>query len=596
MARTSSETGKTRFLPASVSGFLRRRAIETAGLVVMAAGVALVAAVLSFSPNDPSLNKAVDGPIANFMGSMGAIVADLGLQSIGAGAILPGLILLSWGYRVAAGKQIGALWLRVAILPLALLLVAAGVAGIAPPEGWSLRAGLGGYLGQFALGELHGLVTKTGLQVDFLALSLPIGFIGVAALIYVFGFSFSEWRSGGQFALRGAKASGRAASRGAAASFSAGKGITSTIQRQFSARKPRLEPRIPELRVTPGHQAVTPEAPGRADSTFTPRTQENTAADDLVAPRTARTRPGRRASAARQTTLNLVPDGDFELPSLDLLELPIVADKGIEQSKESLEANAKLLMGVLQDFGVHGDILKVRPGPVVTLYELEPAPGIKSSRVIGLADDIARSMSAVSVRIAVVPGRNVIGIELPNAQRETVYLRELLASESYERTSSKLTLVLGKDISGAPIMADLSRMPHLLIAGTTGSGKSVAINTMILSLIYRLTPDECRFIMIDPKMLELSVYDDIPHLLAPVVTEPGKAVMALRWTVKEMENRYRNMSELGVRNIASYNQRLAETRRKGKHLTRKVQTGFDPDTGKPMIEEHELDLKPLPLI
>ncbi|MCZ6885655.1 MAG: DNA translocase FtsK 4TM domain-containing protein, partial [Alphaproteobacteria bacterium] len=320
MARTSSETGKTRFLPASVSGFLRRRAIETAGLVVMAAGVALVAAVLSFSPNDPSLNKAVDGPIANFMGSMGAIVADLGLQSIGAGAILPGLILLSWGYRVAAGKQIGALWLRVAILPLALLLVAAGIAGIAPPEGWSLRAGLGGYLGQFALGELHGLVTKTGLHVDFLALGLPIGFIGVAALIYVFGFSFSEWRSGGQFALRGAKASGRAASRGAAASFSAGKGITSTIQRQFSARKPRLEPRIPELRVTPGHQAVTPEAPGRADSTFTPRTQENTAADDLVAPRAARTRPGRRASAARQTTLNLVRDDDFELPSLDLLE------------------------------------------------------------------------------------------------------------------------------------------------------------------------------------------------------------------------------------------------------------------------------------
>jgi S-DNA-T family DNA segregation ATPase FtsK/SpoIIIE len=233
---------------------------------------------------------------------------------------------------------------------------------------------------------------------------------------------------------------------------------------------------------------------------------------------------------------------------------------------------------------------------VVTLYELEPAPGIKSSRVIGLADDIARSMSAVSVRIAVVPGRNVIGIELPNVRRETVYLRELLSSEGYERTASKLTLVLGKDIGGAPVMADLARMPHLLIAGTTGSGKSVAINTMILSLLYRLTPDECRFIMIDPKMLELSVYDDIPHLLAPVVTEPGKAVVALRWTVKEMENRYRMMSELGVRNIAGHNQRLGEARRKGEHLTRKVQTGFDPDTGKPMIEEQELDLKPLPLI
>jgi S-DNA-T family DNA segregation ATPase FtsK/SpoIIIE len=269
---------------------------------------------------------------------------------------------------------------------------------------------------------------------------------------------------------------------------------------------------------------------------------------------------------------------------------------GTEQSRESLQANARLLMGVLEDFGVQGKILKVRPGPVVTLYELEPAPGIKSSRVIGLADDIARSMSAVSVRIAVVPGRNVIGIELPNVRRETVFLRELLSSESYERTASKLTLVLGKDIGGAAVMADLTRMPHLLIAGTTGSGKSVAINTMILSLLYRLTPDECRFIMVDPKMLELSVYDDIPHLLTPVVTEPGKAVVALRWTVKEMENRYRAMSELGVRNITSFNQRLAELRRKGEPMIRPVHTGYDPDTGKPIMEEQELDLKPLPLI
>ncbi|MEE8284214.1 MAG: DNA translocase FtsK, partial [Alphaproteobacteria bacterium] len=281
---------------------------------------------------------------------------------------------------------------------------------------------------------------------------------------------------------------------------------------------------------------------------------------------------------------------------LDLLNQPAGDMSGTEQSRESLQANARLLMGVLEDFGVQGKILKVRPGPVVTLYELEPAAGIKSSRVIGLADDIARSMSAVSVRIAVVPGRNVIGIELPNVRRETVFLRELLSSESYERTASKLTLVLGKDIGGAPVMADLSRMPHLLIAGTTGSGKSVAINTMILSLLYRLTPDECRFILIDPKMLELSVYDDIPHLLAPVVTEPGKAVVALRWTVKEMENRYRAMSELGVRNIASFNQRLAELRRKGEPMIRPVHTGYDPETGRPIMEDQELDLKPLPLI
>jgi S-DNA-T family DNA segregation ATPase FtsK/SpoIIIE len=251
---------------------------------------------------------------------------------------------------------------------------------------------------------------------------------------------------------------------------------------------------------------------------------------------------------------------------------------------------------VLSDFGVRGSIVKVHPGPVVTLYELEPAPGTKSSRVIGLADDIARSMSAVSVRVAVVPGRNVIGIEMPNARRETVYLRELLAADAYEHAGAKLALVLGKDIGGQPIIADLARFPHLLVAGTTGSGKSVAINTMILSLLYRLPPDKCRFIMIDPKMLELSVYEGIPHLLTPVVTEPKKAVVALKWTVREMETRYRAMSKLGVRNIEGYNARLREAKKNGEILTRRVQTGFDPDTGKPIFEEQPIDLSELPYI
>jgi S-DNA-T family DNA segregation ATPase FtsK/SpoIIIE len=250
---------------------------------------------------------------------------------------------------------------------------------------------------------------------------------------------------------------------------------------------------------------------------------------------------------------------------------------------------------VLEDFGVHGEIVKVRPGPVVALYELEPARGTKSSRVIGLADDIARSMSAVSARIAVVTGRNVIGIELPNARREQVYLRELLASDAFE-TSHNLPLALGKDIGGAPVIVDLSRMPHLLIAGTTGSGKSVAINTMILSLLFRLTPDQCKFIMIDPKMLELSMYDDIPHLMSPVVTDPRKAVVALKWAVLEMEGRYRLMSQLGVRNIVGYNARLAEVRKKGETLSRRVQIGFDTETGRPVFEDQALDLEAMPLI
>jgi DNA segregation ATPase FtsK/SpoIIIE, S-DNA-T family len=253
------------------------------------------------------------------------------------------------------------------------------------------------------------------------------------------------------------------------------------------------------------------------------------------------------------------------------------------------------LESVLTDFGVKGEILKVWPGPVVTLYELEPAPGTKSSRVISLADDIARSMSAVSARVAVIPGRNVIGIELPNAQRARVYFRELLGSDSFEGIDG-LPLALGKDIGGTPIAVDLAKMPHLLIAGTTGSGKSVALNTMILSLLYRLTPEQCRLILIDPKMLELSVYEGIPHLLTPVVTDPRKAVVALKWTVREMEDRYRAMSQLGVRNIANYNTRLSEARRKGEVLMRKVQTGFDSESGKPVFEDQPLDLRPLPFI
>jgi len=315
-----------------------------------------------------------------------------------------------------------------------------------------------------------------------------------------------------------------------------------------------------------------------------------------IIPRKSAAAQGKRAARIGQRELDLGV-GEYQLPPLDILGLPSRISTGETKiDEEALEQNARLLETVLDDFGVKGQIVKVRPGPVVTLYELEPAPGTKSSRVIGLADDIARSMSAVSTRVATVPGRNVIGIELPNARRETVFLRELLSTRQYEDNRLGLPLALGKDIGGDPVIADLARMPHLLIGGTTGSGKSVAINTMILSLLYRLPPDRCRFIMIDPKMLELSVYQDIPHLLTPVVTEPRKAIVALKWVVREMEDRYRAMSSLGVRNIAGYNERLADAKRKGQILTRKVQTGIDPETRRPVLEDEEIDLTPLPFI
>ena len=301
--------------------------------------------------------------------------------------------------------------------------------------------------------------------------------------------------------------------------------------------------------------------------------------------------PGKRKQAA----LSLAT-GEYQLPALELLAEPVALKDTHRLTDEALEENARMLEAVLTDFGVKGRITAVRPGPVVTLYEFEPAAGVKSSRVISLSDDVARSMSAVAARIAVISGRNVIGIELPNQMRETVFLREMFASGDYEKARAPLTLALGKTIGGEPVMADLAKMPHLLVAGTTGSGKSVGLNTMILSLLYRMGPQQCRMIMIDPKMLELSVYDGIPHLLAPVVTDPRKAIVALKWAVREMEERYRKMSKMGVRGVEAFNDRVRKAKEKGEVLKRTVQTGFDRETGKPIYEDENLEFEVMPYI
>jgi len=370
--------------------------------------------------------------------------------------------------------------------------------------------------------------------------------------------------------------------------------------------------RVVEVRKTPAQQTHAPAliapapllvpTPSASPSMIRPATIAATVATTPAPAEAPITRPVASSGVAiskpfqiPQSTLSTVSGDTYEFPPRSLLqEAPL--SSGFVLTQEQLEQNAGHLESVLEDFGVRGEIIHVRPGPVVTLYEFEPAPGVKSSRVIGLADDIARSMSAVSARVAVVPGRNVIGIELPNAHRETVYFRELIDSPDFNRTAFKLPLCLGKTIGGEPVIAELAKMPHLLVAGTTGSGKSVAINTMILSLLYRLTPEECRLIMVDPKMLELSIYDGIPHLLTPVVTDPKKAVMALKWAVKEMEDRYRKMSKLGVRNIDGYNARAAAAREKGESFTTLVQTGFEKGTGEAIHQEQELDLTRMPYI
>jgi S-DNA-T family DNA segregation ATPase FtsK/SpoIIIE len=581
MASTSA--ANLPFVPREGAEFIKRRLMELAGAGLLLGALAMLLALLSYDPADPSANVATNAPPANLMGWTGAFVADWALKLTGLAALLLVILPGAWGARLIRHRPIARLWLKLIAIPAALSALAIAFA-LLPGE-----MGFGGIIGHVLLDRIAG---GTGLDRALLAFA-GLG-AGLALTYYALAYSVEEWRAGAERLFRMSGLLGRAAvalaGRIARSNLFAGRTAERRASRAAERRRTRIEPHLSD--------------DFAEDEPFEDPLEMEDDEEEVLAPpspRAARAAPKiekpaapKRGRRAGQQTLDLLGE-EHQLPPLDLLA-PAPPERGKVASEESLEKNARLLESVLEDFGVRGQIVKVRPGPVVTLYELEPAPGTKTSRVVGLADDIARSMSAVSVRVAVVPGRSVIGIELPNARREIVYLRELLASEPYERSGGKLALVLGKDIGGGPVIVDLARMPHLLIAGTTGSGKSVAINTMILSLLYRLSPDKCRFIMIDPKMLELSVYDGIPHLLAPVVTEPRKAVVALKWAVKEMENRYRAMSKLGVRNIEGYNARVAEARKNGEVLTRKVQTGFDPETGAPVWEEEPFDLEPLPLI
>ena len=570
---------------------LKRRLFESLGFGLLLASSLLTLALLTYDPRDPSLNTAVDAAPHNFLGQNGAVLADLLRQSLGLGAFLIPIVLLGWCLRLLLNRPLKSIWLRAALLPVVLVLGALALSvldvGLPPSE-----MKFGGALGW----GLHRLLSGAGIGAAALPISMAAAALVGLLLLLIMGLSWRDWRELGEGAGRVGAISGR---RTIAAA-----GLADRLVRQWRGARPAGGTPMVSAggNFDPDLGAVVTVLPDRREPRLE-RRMPGAAGGELergglirfIAPRAKPVLSGKRADQERQPTLDLDPDEQPVLPSLELLAKP-QAVKTETIDEEALEKNARLLETVLEDFGVRGRIVQVRPGPVVTLYELEPAPGIKASRIIGLADDIARSMSAISVRVAVVPGRNVIGIELPNRKAETVILRELLGSPVYENHSGRLALILGKDISGEPVLADLAKMPHLLIAGTTGSGKSVGINTMILSILYRMPPDHCKFIMVDPKMLELSVYDGIPHLLAPVVTDPRKAVLALKWTVREMENRYRKMSKLGVRNIDGFNARLAEARAKGESLVRKVQTGFDPETGQPIFEPQPFDTSELPLI
>jgi S-DNA-T family DNA segregation ATPase FtsK/SpoIIIE len=575
------------FFSDSVREALHRRMRELIGLALIGIAIALALSLATWSIQDPSLSHATDARVRNKLGYPGAIVADLLVQLLGTASLVLVLPIAFWGWRIASHRRLVRERIRLALWLVCVPLAAATAAGLPRISSWPLPSGLGGVVGDWIL-ALCSYVTgshPTGL----LKTAVVMGF-GSGALVcfsIVGGAGFHAPKEKPKKAAQRQKVPEPEPSEDdeeAAGWISLGWFTHAALS--LKARVRRLFATAPAPRVSSNEMPTRLEPRFAENVTLAPDLEEG---EDHSA---STARPKKECAPARGPRRS---PGGYILPPIDLLAAPRSIARTV-LSSDALEANATALEGVLADFGVRGEIINARPGPVVTLYELEPAPGIKSSRVIGLADDIARSMSALSARVAVVAGRNAIGIELPNPTREKVFLRELLASSDYADSAAKLPLCLGKTIGGEPVIVDLARMPHLLIAGTTGSGKSVAINTMILSLVYRLRPEQCRLIMVDPKMLELSVYDGIPHLLTPVVTDPKKAVVALKWAVREMEERYKKMSKLGVRNVESYNARLAEAKSKGEKLTRTVHTGYDKESGEAIYEREELELEPLPFI
>jgi DNA segregation ATPase FtsK/SpoIIIE, S-DNA-T family len=544
------------------------------GGVSVAAGLALILAFASYNAADPSFNASSTGEATNLLGSFGAGLADAAIQSFGLAAWAGALLMVAAGlWRVGEQEPDDTrtlIRLR-ALIGLIGALALAGLLAAAPtPASWPLARGLGGFWGESLLQHLGDLISLAHIPAGRIVGAILLGLGSLIALGFGLGVS-------GAMVTRLVLTL-----RATLAEQARSRAEQPPVGTLASARAPR------SARIRPSVQREDEEGLSGFDDALDAPPEAAPQVLNIKAPKTSN-----REQRENQKAFDFVQPEGFHLPELAMLAKPKPRSSAFDEG--SLRQNARMLESVLAEFGVKGQIDQIRPGPVVTLYELVPAPGVKHARVVALSDDIARSMSARACRVAVVQGRNAIGIELPNSHRETVYLRDLLASSEYEKSSQILPMALGETIGGEPYIADMSKMPHLLIAGTTGSGKSVGVNAMILSILYRLPPDKCKFIMIDPKMLELSVYDGIPHLLAPVVTDPKKAIVALKWTVREMEDRYRRMSKIGVRNIGGFNDKANEALAKGEHFVRTVQTGFD-EAGRPVYEEEKLRPDPMPYL
>ena len=610
MIQVSNNSRKTALVSAKLQTVINNRLREFFSLIIAGIGLVFLLALLSYNFDDPSFRNATGLVPKNMVGFLGSYSSDILFTSLGLASFCLPIVFLSWSYRILIKGRVNFIFRRAIFLPVTLFIGALFFSTNEAPNFWNFGNGLGGITGDTCLEYLLKnrpmeinlwlkLISINSALLFFLCLSFSSGldrsetkqilqnFIKhIFQIIKFFSFDLFVFLS---------KRNSYSQPNKNIASIPKSQKILKKIFGHLPFKREGIKPERPPSN-EPYHFDDLEKDADFISSRDTESVNNPISKSKVFFPQKKKSLVSTRAKIDLQPSLNLeAEETSFELPSLSLLESKIEI-ANLNLSEDALQENARMLESVLDDYGVKGRIISVRPGPVVTLYELEPAAGIKASRVISLADDIARSMSALSARVSTIPGRSVIGIELPNSEREKVLLREILASKSYGDSKFQLPLALGKDIGGEPIIANLSRMPHLLIAGTTGSGKSVGINTMILSLLYSLNPDECRLIMIDPKMLELSVYDGIPHLLSPVVTDPKKAVVALKWAVLEMEDRYKKMSKLGVRNIENYNSKVTETLVKGENFSKTVQVGFDDITGEPKFEEQFFEPKKLPFI